>query len=582
MGTRHQSARFQIGSFLVDVSLDELSGDGKTKKIERRAMQVLEYLAANPAKVVSVEELLDTVWADVVVTPDSVYRTITALRRAFGDDPRTPQYIASVPRRGYRLVAPVTTLPPLVSATEHLTEHNPKGGPQHASIAVLPFADMSEKKNHEYFSDGLSEELIHLLSQVPTLRVPARTSSFHFKGKAEDISVIANRLRVAHVLEGSVRTSGDKIRVTVQLIRADTGYHVWSKTYDRNAEDIFKLQDEIAAAVVDALKVQLLAPWRSVRSHHLSNPAAYDEFLLGRQLFLRGHSDDFREGVKAYRRAIAHEPGYAAAFAGLALTEAYLADVLGDAAGRARALQAADKAVVLAPDLAEGYAARGTLRFVFHWDWAGAQNDLSRALSLEPTDSWAQRQSGKLQRSLGRMNGAIAAGRAATDSDPLSNFMWEGLGNTYAAAGLLPLAREAYSRALDLQTNSFYATDGLAVVELLEGRAAEARALIARIDVTRSFRLPGIAMSEHSLGHKTDSRRALNTAIERQAHTGAYDIATAFAWRGEHNEVFEWLERAYEQRERGLSEVQADPLLAGIRADPRYRELLRRMNLPGA
>ena len=577
--SRPDKVPLQIGAFYVDPSVDEVSRNGAITKLERRTMQVLQYLAARSGEVVSVDDLLTGVWADVVVTPDSVYQTISALRRALGDDPKAPQYIVSVPRRGYRMVAPVTTWrPPAAPAVAPASDAN--SAPPPASIAVLPFVDMSAGKDHEYFADGISEELIHLLAQVRDLRVPARTSSFYFKGKSENVAEIAKKLRVAHVLEGSVRTSDRRIRVTAQLILADSGYHLWSKSYDRDMGDIFKVQDEIAAAVVDAMKVRLLPTQQAVHSRRTANTDAYKEFLLGRRLFLRGHADDFRRGVDVYRKAIALDPGFAAAYAGLALAEAYLADAVGDMAARKRAEKAADRAVELAPELVDGYAARGTVRFVFGWDWRGAQQDLARALALEPADSWAQRQHGKLCRSLGRMHDAIAAGSKAADLDPLSNFVWEGLGNTYAASGDLTAARIAYSNALELEPDSFYATDGLGIVELIEGRAAKALALFGKVDVERSFKLPGTAMAEHTLGHAKDSRRALDEAIASQAQTGAYDIAAACAWRGEHDQSFQWLERAYKQRERGLSEVKIDPLLAGLRGHPRYKALQKKLNLP--
>lgn len=573
-------ARFRIGAFCVDASVDEISREGTITKIERRTMQVLQHLAARSGEVVSVEELLTSVWKDVVVTADSVYRAIAVLRRAFGDDATAPQYLISVPRRGYRLVAPVVPLhAPATAGLSRARLWDQDSVPPTNSVAVLPFLDMSQKKDHEYFADGLSEELIHLLAQVRDLRVPARTSSFYFKGRSESLSAIAKRLHVAHVLEGSVRTAGRKIRVTAQLICAADESHRWSKTYDRNIEDLFEVQDEIAAAVVDALKARLLSPQHAAHAHRTLNTEAYYAHLLGRRLFLRGHVDDFKRGAEVYRRAIALDPGYAAAYAGLALTEAYLADATGDMSGRARAEAAADRAVALAPDLVDGYAARGTLRFVFGWDWRGAQEDLSRALMLDPADSWAQRQHGKLSRSLGDLREAIAAGRRAADSDPLSNFVWEGLANSYAASGDLAAAREAYREALELQPSSFYATDGLAVVELIEGNGAAARTLISAVSVERAFRLPGVAMAEYTLGHRSDSWRALQEAVEKQAQTGAYDIATAFAWRGEHDQAFQWLERAYGQRERGLSEVKIDPLLRTLRGDPRFTALLHRMHL---
>jgi TolB-like protein len=231
------------------------------------------------------------------------------------------------------------------------------------SVAVLPFVDMSEKKDQEYFSDGMSEELIDMLTKIPDLKVPARTSSFYFKGKQATIADIAKALGVAHVLEGSVRKSGKTLRVTAQLIRMDNGYHMWSQTYDRNVKDIFKVQDEIATAVVEALKAQLLPAQQAARAHRTANTEAYSEYLIGRQFYNQRSDEGFRRALIAYRKAIALDPGYAAAYAGLAMSEALLADSTGDAVSVQQAVADAESAVTRAPDLADSYAARGFVRY---------------------------------------------------------------------------------------------------------------------------------------------------------------------------------------------------------------------------
>ena len=446
------------------------------------------------------------------------------------------------------------------------------------SVAVLPFTDMSEKKDQEYFSDGLSEELIDMLSKVPDLRVPARTSSFYFKGKSEDIATIAQRLHVANVLEGSVRKAGDRLRITAQLIRADNGYHLWSETYDRDAKDIFKVQDEIAGAVVDALKAKL-APAQSLASSRTAKPEAYNQLLLGRQFFNRGTLDNFRRAAEAYGKAIALDPKFAAAYAGLADAESRVADFTGDAAGLKRAEAAAEKAIALAPEEADGYVTRGLLRSSYSWDWAGAQADLAKALAINPTNSTVQRHYGALLESLGRLPEAIAAARKAIELDPLSNSAWQNLGGYLMYSGDYPAAGDALHRSLEIQPDSVYTLINLGILQLLEGKAAEALAMF-RKNTSNAFKLYGISMAEHSLGHVRESQQALKELIAKEAQEAAYQIAEVFAWRGEKDKAFEWLERAYRQRDGGLSDVKLDPLLASLRGDPRYTALLRKLKLP--
>jgi TolB-like protein/lipoprotein NlpI len=446
------------------------------------------------------------------------------------------------------------------------------------SIAVLPFVDMSEKKDQEYFSDGLADELLDLLSQVPDLRVPARTSSFAFKGKSDDIPSIAQKLRVAHVLEGSVRKADNMIRVTVQLIRADSGYHLWSKTYDRDFKDIFKVQDEIAAAVVEALKVKL-GPAQPVAAHRSSNPEAYNEYLLGRQFHQRGNPDGYRRAIEAFHKAIALDPHYAAAYAAIAMSEADLTDQTGDAAGLRQAEADAGKAVALAPDEADGYASRGILRSNYSWDWAGAQADFAKALLLDPASATGQRQYAYMLKSLGRLPEAIAAEKRAIELDPLSSAGWGNLGLFLIDSRDYPAAGEALRRALEIQPESMYGLNSLALLQLLEGHAAEALATSRKVDV-EAFRLLGIAMAEHALGNVKESQQALDELIAKRAQDSAYQIAEVFAWRGEKDKAFEWLERAYQQRDGGLNDVKADPMLDGLHGDPRFKAFLKKMKLP--
>jgi len=456
------------------------------------------------------------------------------------------------------------------------------GAAAEKSIAVLPFADMSEKKDQEYFADGLAEELLDLLAKTPGLHVIARTSSFSFKGKSDDIPTIAEKLKVANILEGSVRKSGNRLRVSTQLVRATDGEHLWSETYDREMKDIFKIQDEIAAAVVAALKLRLSPVQASARSRP-TNTDAYLQYLLGQQYYYGSDEVAFRRAIAAYRQAITLDPQYAAAYAGLAVAEWTLSDATGDTAGLERATTTAERAVELAPDQPMGYAARAVLRAKVGWDWAGAQADLAKALELDPNDPVILRRYSGLLQSVGRLSESIAIARRVADLDPLSVPTWWTLTQALYMSGDLAGSREANRRALAIDPTNLVVLVDLGTIGLLDHRPAEALAAFQRIGGDKlaplGLRLTGIAMAEHSLGHAGESRQALDEAIARVALVDAYQIAEACAWRGERDQAFAWLERAYRQRDGGLTYLKIDPLLASLHGNPRYKALLKKINL---
>ena len=452
------------------------------------------------------------------------------------------------------------------------------------SVAVLPFVDMSEKRDQEYFSDGLSEELLNLLTNVPELKVAARTSSFYYKGKAVKLADMARELQVAHFLEGSVRKSGNRVRITAQLVRAADGYHEWSQTFNRELDDVFKIQDEIAAAVVGALKLKLLPDQKqSSAGYRTESPEAHTQYLLGRQFFNRTNMDDFRRAVAAYEQAIALDPNYAAAYAGLAVSENELshdpenslAEVL---AGQKRALAAADRAIALDPELSEGYAARGFLRFTINWDWAGAEADLSRAFALDPGLYRTYTCYACFLASLGRLSEALEINRKALELDPLSADTWFRRSIQLNAAGRLPEARKAAMRALEISPEHAFVWFNLGVTSLLEGNPKAALAEFHKASKAR--REAGVAMAEHDLGHAKESQRALDALIAGYASTNAYQVAEVYAWRGERDAAFTWLDRAYLQHDGVLVQLKFDPLLAKLRSDPRYAAMVRKMGLP--
>jgi tetratricopeptide (TPR) repeat protein len=366
--------------------------------------------------------------------------------------------------------------------------------------------------------------------------------------------------------------------VTVQLIRADNGYHLWSRTYDRDIKDIFKVQDEIAAAVVEVLKAKL-APAQAVAAYRSSNTEAYNQYLLGKRFHSRGNVDGWRRAIDAFHKAILLDPEYAATYASLALSEYALADSTGDASGQRQAMADAERAVTLAPQEADGYASRGVLRMNVSWDWNGAEADLEKALALDPAADKTQGNYATLLERLGRLPEAITVGRRATEIDPLSAIAWSNLGQYLTFHRDYPASDEALRRCLEINPESSFGGHHVAILRLLEGNAAEALATARKIGI-EAFRLTDVAAAEHSLGQAKESQQALDELIVKHAPDGAYQVAEVFAWRGEKDNAFEWLERAYQQRDGGLSEVKVDLLLDRLRGDPRFKAFLKKMNLP--
>jgi len=624
MPAQESSSVVQIGEWAVHPARDTISRGNETQKLEPRTMRLLLCLANSPGDVVSIDRLLSEVWTGVVVGSASVYEAVSHLRKILGDIDPKPTYIATIPRKGYRLIAPVQRVTvgaekPAVLALqkrmvaqrrvwvvagaivvlaltvayfsidkEWLSIHSMLGRTSvvvsDKSIAVLPFADMSEKKDQEYFSDGLAEELIEQLGNTPGLKVIARTSSFSFKGKSDDIPTIASKLNVANVLEGSVRRSGSHLRISTQLIRADSGQSLWSETFDREFKDVFAIQDEIAVAVVSALKLKLAGGQTAAGAHGTTNPEAYNAYLLGRNLYIRSAyiqstETGYRQAIEAYQKAINLDPRYADAYAELAMAQYYLGDYTGDLALETSAEQAAQQAIEIDQHRASGYAVRGYLRFNMRYDWVGAEADFKQALILDPTDGRVFRRYASVLNQVGRTEEAAALLLKGIEQDPLDASTWTGLVDALVASRNYPAAYDAVHRALAIRPTDNSSNFQLACLQLFDGKARDALATFQGNSFA-IFRDTGVAMAEHTLGDAKSSQQALDRVIATAAGDAAYQIAEIYAWRGEKDKAFEWLERAYRQQDGGLTGIKIDLVLESLRSDPRYVAMLRKLNLP--
>jgi adenylate cyclase len=443
------------------------------------------------------------------------------------------------------------------------------------SIAVLPFVDMSPGKDQEYFSDGIAEELLNLLTKVPQLRVISRASAFSFKGKDIGVPEIAKRLNVAHVLEGSVRKSGNKVRVSAQLVDARSDTQLWSETWDRDLNDIFAVQDEIAAAVVGQLKIQLLGDAPKSKA---VKPEAYALFLQARALSNQGTTANYQQSEMLYEQALAIEPDYAAAWTGRSVNYFRMvgAGSLTAEKGYVLARVAVNRAIAIDPGYAPAYAQSGWLTIYQDNDLAAAAEYLKRALALEPTDSFSIGKAAALMYNLGRLDEAIALGEYEVARDPLYAPGHSNLATRYLTAGRLDEAIASYRTVLRLSPGFYGAQAGMGAALLLQGKD-EAALDAMRMENIEVERLLGLAMAYHALGDKAESDRALARLIAVYGRDFPGAVAYVMAYRGEVDRAFEWLQKAVQFKDTSLPEAVFLPFFDNIRSDPRWLPFLRKI-----
>jgi serine/threonine-protein kinase len=449
-----------------------------------------------------------------------------------------------------------------------------------ASVAVLPFQDLSSNHDQEYFSDGMAEEIASALSRVKGLRVPGRASSSYFKGKNARPQEVARELKVEHLLEGSVRRSGSRLRISAELVKAGDGERVWSQSFDRELTDVIAVQEEIARAVVEALRVKLLPgqapPRRELRA---ASPEAYQSYLQGLHFRQSQSEDSTRRALAAFEKAVDRDPAYAPAWAGLAGARigAGSNGVIPYPAARRGAIAAAERAVALAPDLPEALAARARAR-TGEWDWAGAKADIVRALELDPNGAAAEMRRYLLY--TGRLPEAIAWAERVVELEPLSGDAWNNMGIAYWLAGRPAEAVRAYTRALAVDPGNVFADINRGDALIDTGRPAEALAPCLR-GVPPDPPQACAVRAYHALGQTAKAKEALAAMRANGAEGfGLYSIALAYGCLGDDDEALAWLERARAEHVRDLPLAVTEPCFRNLRTGPRWAAFLRGINFP--
>jgi TolB-like protein/cytochrome c-type biogenesis protein CcmH/NrfG len=447
------------------------------------------------------------------------------------------------------------------------------------SIAVLPFADLSPQHDQEYFSDGLSEELLNLLARIPDLKVISRTSAFSFKGKNEDVRVIGEKLGVAYILEGSVRKSNDKIRITAQLIQVSDGTHIWSKTFDRTMNDIFKVQDEIANTVVDELKISLGS---GGDLHSAStNSDAYNLYLQGKYSFTNRSQKNVEQAIQYYKQAIDLDNNNANFWAALSLAYASQANdgYVSAEEGFMNAREAAEKAIAIDQNLPTGHYALATIKATYDWDWTGASADFQKAYSLDKANFGTINGMANLAFTLGRLDEAIALYKKALELDPLRIPIKINLGRTLMHASQPVEAMRLFKTVLEMNDKFPTAHYHLGLSYLMQGKPEAAIEEIEK-ETVEDWKMQGLALANYGANKNAKADSLLQNFIKEYQQVSAFQIAEIYGYRNDPDKTFEWLEKAYDLRDGGLTTIIDNHWFSRVKSDPRYIPFLEKMKLP--
>ncbi len=641
-----------FGAFRLDPVRRVLLRDGVPVKLSARLFDTLLYLVQNHDRLVEHQELEQAVWRGRIVEEGNVSKAVTSLRRALNAEDATANLIVTVAGRGYRFAMPVAfepeptailaaeaagwSPPPAYAGADppssprpwwrnpaylsaaaiglvvaalsvlwplrHASQKPQQAGSAQAeiapfappphSVAVMAFTNLSGDPGQEYFSDGLSEELIDVLGRIGTLRVPARTSAFSFKGKSATIGDIARLLNVGAVLEGSVRRDGSRLRITARLIDAKTGYQLWSQSYDRDQGDVLRIQGDIAAAVIRSMQESLLdSSSANLDVGGTANPKAFNAYLRGMKLSFAGEYAAsgqvalFRDALAAFTEAVTLDPGYAKAHVRRALALMLLlnSDDAMDVAAIGRMQTAAqeevERAVSLAPELPDAHALLGTVLEWFHFDFVRSLAEVARARALAPNNREANLDYAALQADLGHSQEAVAAAELAASLDPLTPRTYLRLAEIQRTARHLADAQDTLRRGevLEIAPSSSDIEDQ-AWLDLLQGHFAAARQTCA--SASDSTLIECLAIAEHALGNTGDAATWLAKLRKTLGDTGAMSYAEIYAQWGQTDDALHWLEEAYRLHDSGLTSIKVDALLDPARETARFKDIERRMNFP--
>ena len=568
--------RYEFGHYRLDVRAHLLFRNGRRVVLTPKAVDLLAALVEAQGEPVGKQELLHRVWPDAVVEEGSLTSHISLLRRVLAEGAGGRQFIETLPKRGYRFVGPCAAMAQPAAAT----------GAGRRMLVVLPFENLSGGRKHDYFSEGLTEEMISQLARLSPeqLGVIARTSAMQYKSTTKTAQQIEQELAVSHLLEGSVRRSGERVRITAQLIRVSDATHLWAEGYERSLHDILALQAEVARAIAREIQIKLTVGVQ----HRLDrvaaiDPEAHEAYLRGRHLWNRRTEEGLRNSIALYEEAIRRQPDYAMAYTGVADSYVMLAcrGMVSAKETFRRARAAARKALELDGELGEAHGSLAHVR-LHDWDWEGLDRDFLRAIELHPAQPIVYYWYGEFLMSMGRPEEAIAMTRRAQQADPLSPVIAASLAMILYLARHYDEAARMLQRAQEIDPDHFLPHLRMGLVRLQqEGYPEAIRELqtAARLANHSTETLAALGTGYAMAGMSGEAHRivAQLQASQAEHYVLPYNIAKIYAAARDKDKSFEWLERAYQEGDPDLIELNSEPLFDRLRGEPKFSELMRRI-----
>ena len=605
------ASRLRVGEWRVAPELNSLERDGHSVHVEPKIMQVLVTLAERPGTVLSKEHILRQVWPETFVSEEVLTRSISELRRVFEDNPREPTYIQTISKGGYRLLAPVVAegtdtemistiwwerkgwglviaavivLLGALSFYFMSRRQHAASRPRISSLAVLPLTNLSGDASQDYFSDGLTDELTTRLAKISALRVISRTSVMQYKGVTKTAPEIARELNVDALLVGSVLRSRDKVRISAQLIEAGSDKNVWTESYERDLRDILALQADVARTVAEEIKIQVTPEEsKKVFTARTVNPEAYDSYLKGNYYWEKFTAAGMRKAISYYQQSIDTDPNYALGYVGLA--DAY--HELWDTPPREvipKSRAASEKALQLDEGLAEAHSSLGWVKWIYYWDWAGAEVEFQRALQLNPNYSGAHAMRAEYLDSMGRFAEAAKEREIAKQLNPVEPILYQNSGEHFLYTREFDKAIEQYHEALELDPTFSIAHAGLSRAYALKGMLKESVEHLE--EMTALDGDPKLAAKVKAAYAKSGYRSATRVILEDR-RLKRFKWTLDFICRrrlllvmlGEKDLALMALDKAVEERDPGVTALQVDPIFDSIRSEPRFQQLVHRVGL---